>query len=95
MECPGGAQNPCNGNGLCTAEGTCACFHGYRNSDCSKKCPGGLEAYLDGNQIVARECSGKLAFAFACMRLPVNTLHSWNSFLPRKRQMQSRRHVRV
>ena len=45
IECPGGAVNPCSGNGACS-EGTggnalCTCFTGYSGAACELECPGG------------------------------------------------------
>lgn len=40
VACPGGADNPCNGNGECIA-GMCECNEGYGGSDCAQIfCPG-------------------------------------------------------
>ncbi|ESN96532.1 hypothetical protein HELRODRAFT_189281 [Helobdella robusta] len=40
--CPGGPQDPCNGNGICTGsgykdgEGTCECSSGYEGEECDR-----------------------------------------------------------
>ncbi|KAK3753425.1 hypothetical protein RRG08_056317 [Elysia crispata] len=33
-ECPGGASNQCNGNGVCMKDGTCSCDSGFRGTAC-------------------------------------------------------------
>jgi hypothetical protein len=37
LECPGGAGNVCNGNGLCLEDGTCQCLGGYGGERCQFK----------------------------------------------------------
>lgn len=56
IECKGGAQNPCNGNGNCGPDGACQCKRGWVGDACEILCPGGIDApcnnrgscYVDG-----------------------------------------------
>ena len=45
VECPGGANNPCSGNGFCstgiTGTGLCTCQDGYSGTACEFECAGG------------------------------------------------------
>jgi hypothetical protein len=42
-ECPGGAQNPCNGRGECSVFGVCTCDGSAYGTSCDLPCPGGFE----------------------------------------------------
>ena len=37
LECPGGKDNPCSKNGICTADGTCRCLNGWDGPFCGSR----------------------------------------------------------
>lgn len=53
LECPGGAADPCNGNGDCSdnaaGDGTCACDSGWAGGSCSVECAGGAATPCNDN----------------------------------------------
>ena len=49
LECPGGKDNPCSKNGICTADGTCRCLNGWDGPFCGSR---KTEAFIIPENIV-------------------------------------------
>ena len=43
IECNGGANNPCSGNGICRFDGKCECSRGWTGPACELECSGARE----------------------------------------------------
>lgn len=66
LECPGGFDNVCSGNGDCgfgrDGDGACDCDPGFYGEACDQSCPAG-EEYVTGTGCVPLECApGTLDF---------------------------------
>ena len=58
-QCPGGAENTCDGHGQCSSSGICMCDKGYGGSDCKTRIiPYDAKVTMAGN--------GKSATAYPC-----------------------------
>jgi tRNA A-37 threonylcarbamoyl transferase component Bud32 len=49
LECPGGKDNPCSRNGICTSDGTCKCLDGWDGPFCGSR---KTEAFIIPENIV-------------------------------------------
>ncbi|MFT6399079.1 MAG: hypothetical protein ACJAYU_003842, partial [Bradymonadia bacterium] len=62
LECPGGAANPCSGNGECSdnaaGDGTCACDSGWAGGSCSVECAGGAATPCNDNGVCSQGSAG-------------------------------------
>ena len=57
FQCPGGAINPCNSQGLCIGgiygPGICDCYDGYAGTSCEKACPRDTRDRICGGHLTA------------------------------------------
>ena len=82
--CPGGAESPCNDNGVCDQEtGTCQCLYNYQGETCNNCSYSFLGS--DCNIIVQPKVPGSVQDFFSCSLISNNHLDTFDgSFLSLK-----------